>query len=96
MAKVIFEFDETEDRQDVELIVNRLKMSCALDDLKEYRDDLYKGYREEVVVIRDGKIIERGENKTLEDVKKSKGYIEVNEVLNVLDNILNDVKHLLY
>ena len=40
MAKVIFEFDETEDRQDVELIVNRLKMSCALDDLKEYRDDL--------------------------------------------------------
>lgn len=96
MSKVTFEFDENEDRQDVELIVNRLKMSCALDALKEYRGDLYKGYREEVVAIRDGKIIERGENKTLEDVKNTKAYIEVNEVLNVLDDILDDVKHLLY
>lgn len=96
MGKVIFEFDENEEREDIELIVNRLKMSCALDELKEYRDDLYKGYRDhEMVFIRDGKVIETGENKNLEDVKNTKSYIEVSDVLNILDNILEDVKHLI-
>ena len=42
MAKVIYEFDENEEKRDIELIVNRYKMICALDKLEKYRYDFYK------------------------------------------------------
>ncbi len=94
MAKVTFEFDDKKESHDIELIVNRYKMICALDKLEKYRYDLYNGHRDEVISVRDGKRIEIGENETIEDVKNTKACLEVDDVLNVLDDILDDVKHL--
>lgn len=94
MGKVTFEFDETKESRDIELIINRYKMICALDELEKYRYDLYNGHRDEVISVRNGKRIERDENKTIEDVKNTKVCLEIDDVLNVLDDILDDVKHL--
>lgn len=94
MGKVTFEFDENKESRDIELIVNRYKMICALDELEKYRYDLYNGHRDEVISVRNGRRIERDENKTIEDVKNTKACLEVDDVLNALDDILDDVKYL--
>lgn len=69
MGKVTFEFDENKESRDIELIVNRYKMICALDELEKYRYDLYNGHRDEVISVSNGRKIERDKNKTIEDVK---------------------------
>jgi len=94
MAKVIYEFDENEESRDIELIVNRYKMICALDKLEKYRYDLYNGHCEEVFFAREDRKNGVDDNKTVEDVKMTKECVEVKDVLNVLDSILEDVKHL--
>lgn len=94
MGKVTYEFDENKESRDIELIVNRYKMICALDELEKYRYDLYNGHCEEVIYVRDYKKIGIDDNKTVEDVKNTRECIEVKDVLNVLDDILDDVKHL--
>ena len=94
MGKVTFEFDENKESRDIELIVNRYKMICALDELEKYRYDLYNGHRDEVISVRNGRRIERDENKTIEDVKNTEASLEVDDVLNALDDILDDVKYL--
>lgn len=94
MGKVTYEFDENKESRDIELIVNRYKMICALDELEKYRHDLYNGHCEDVIYVRDDKKAGIDENKTIGDVKRTKECIEVKNVLNVLDNILEDVKHL--
>ena len=94
MGKVTYEFDENKESRDIELIVNRYKMICALDELEKYRHDLYNGYCEEVIYVRDDRKIGTDDNKTVEDVKKTRECIEVKDVLNALDDILDDVKHL--
>ena len=95
MGKVTYEFDENKENRDIELIVNRYKMICALDELEKYRHDLYNGHREEVIYVRDDKKIGIDDNKTIEDVKRTRECIEVRDVLKVLDGILEDVKHLI-
>ena len=94
MWKVTYEFDENKESHDIELIVNRYKMIGALDELEKYRYDLYNGHCEEVIYVQDDKKIGTDENKTIENVKKTRECIEVKDVLNVLDDILEDVKHL--
>lgn len=43
MAKVIFEFDDNEERSDIEEVVNRNKIMCALQDLSDLYRQLYNG-----------------------------------------------------
>lgn len=95
MGKLTYEFDENKESRDIELIVNRYKMICALDELEKYRHDLYNWHREEVIYVRDDKKIGIDDNKTIEDVKRTRECIEVRDVLKVLDGILEDVKHLI-
>ena len=90
MGKVTYEFDENKESHDIELIV----MICALDELEKYRHDLYNGHREEVIYVKDDKKTGTDDNKTIENVKRTRECIEVKDVLNVLDDILEDVKHL--
>ena len=68
-------------------------MICALDKLEKYRYDLYNGHCEEVFFVREEK---HGvdDNKTTEGVKQNRECIEVKDVVNVLDDILGEVKHL--
>lgn len=42
MGKVTFEFDEIEDSQDIKQITNRYKLCGILNDVSNYRRELYK------------------------------------------------------
>lgn len=54
MGKVVFEFDEDEERHEIDLITNRHKMIVSLYEVQKYKRDIDKGYepdisREEIV-----------------------------------------------
>ncbi|MGN1301538.1 MAG: hypothetical protein ACI4U9_03330 [Clostridia bacterium] len=98
MSKVNFEFDENEEREDVELIIHRHKLISALYELQSYRRSIYKGYisSEELIVV-DDKVVARGAEK-LEanyDVEKAKAYLSTDDILRELDYILDKVWFLL-
>ena len=104
MAKVIFEFDDNEERSDIEEVVNRNKIMYALQDLSDLYRQLYNGKIYDpnniVYITNDNRIAQE------EDYKKAqeeghplhgKGYYIRQEWLeNELDNILQSVNHLLY
>lgn len=97
MAKVIFEFDDVEDRDEVNFIVNRYKIINALYELSTFRRNLYKGYEDsDTVVIKDNRVVYR-DGKKLEDydLKGTKLYIHDDKVINRLDDILDEVRILL-
>lgn len=97
MGKVIFEFDEEEDRHEIELITNRHKLICALYDLDNYRRGLYKGYINNMTYAANGQIIGKGIEalKEINEEAKVTSYLEDEDVLNEIDNILDKVRFLL-
>lgn len=96
MAKVTFEFDEFEDRDDINVIVNRHKLLNALYELSNYRRGLYKGYEPGTIVVKDNKVVYR-DNKKLEDyeLEGSESFIGDELVIQKIDTILNDVYDLI-
>lgn len=97
MAKVIFEFDEDEDRHELELINNRHKLICALYDLSNYRRGLYKGYINNMTYAANGQIIGKGIEalKEINEEAKVTSYLEDEDVINEIDIILDKVRFLL-
>lgn len=68
MSKVIFEFDDNENIDDINFIVNRHKIMSSLYDLQKLSHNLYKSYIPENMkcVIEEGKITHK--NSLKEDV----------------------------
>lgn len=97
MGKVIFEFDEEEDRHEIELITNRHKLICALYDLDNYRRGLYKGYINNMTYAANGQIIGKGIEalKEINEEAKVTSYLEDEDVINEIDIILDKVRFLL-
>lgn len=97
MGKVIFEFDESEDIHELELINNRHKLICALYDLDNYRRGLYKGYIKNATYAVDGQIVGKWEDIRDKDFGESKikAYLQDEDVINELDIILDKVRFLL-
>lgn len=97
MGKVIFEFDEDEERHEVDLITNRHKLICALYDLDNYRRDLYKGYINNMTYAVDDKIVGKWDDIRDKDFGDTKitSYLEDEDVINEIDNILDKVRFLL-
>ena len=97
MAKVIFEFDEEEDRVEIENIMKRDNFICALEKIREYERKLRKGYINNEIIIKDRKVIAEGtEVLTLDsDVTGRKSYVPVSDVIDELDDCLNCVNRLL-
>ena len=97
MAKVIFEFDEDEDRDTINYIVNRHKILSALDDLQAYRRKVYKDYHAEKIVVKDNEVvIDQQGNKIKEyTIDGARQYTWDEEILRELDNILDNVYPLL-
>ena len=103
MAKVTFEFDDIEDRTDVEAVVGRYKLLNAIDSISELQNVIYNGKiydpGVEIYVLPEGRVA------TEEDYKKAnegrnllsgvKTYLDSIWVENRLDHILEDVRHLL-
>ena len=97
MGKVVFEFDEDEDRHEIDLITNRHKLICALYDLDNYRRGLYKGYINNMTYAVNGQIIGKGIEalKEINEEAKVTSYLEDEDVLNEIDKILDNVRFLL-
>lgn len=97
MGKVIFEFDEDEDRNEIELITNRHKLICALYDLDNYRRGLYKGYIDNMTYAVDGQIVGKWDDIRDKDLADSKitTYLSDEDVLSEIDSILDKVRFLL-
>lgn len=102
MAKTIFEFNSDEEH-DVNLVVNRIPMLYALEQLDRLYRDLYNGkiYNSDAIVY----IKEDGTVATEEDYKRvqetgaflsgGKHYVNQDWLEGELDNILSEVRHLL-
>lgn len=97
MGKVRFEFDELEDKSDINMIVNRHKMWNALFELSNFRRTIYKGYTENDIVVKDNQVVVRGKEKLVPDydIEGAKSYLDDDEVLRNLDYILDDIRFLL-
>ena len=97
MSKVIFEFDEDEDRIEIENIIKRDNFIYALEKIREYRRKLSKGYINNEIIVKDRKVIAEGtEVLTLEgDIIGRKSYIPVSDVIDELDYCLKRVVQLL-
>lgn len=104
MSKVTFEFDENEDRYDVNLIVNRHKLVTAVNELSDLFRRIYNGkiYDEKDLIY----VKEDGCVATEEDYKKvnlegtyltgGETYLRQKFIETELDKILDDVKPFLY
>lgn len=104
MAKVEFEFDENEDREDINVIVNRHKLVCAVNELSDFYSQIYNGKiydpQDTVYVKADGQIA------TQEDYDKAnlegrflsggKTYLRQEFVERELDRILDGIRQFLY
>lgn len=106
MAKVTFEFDENENRSDINVIVNRHKLLSALYEIQNLRHTLYKGYYNEndyvSILTKDKKPVrmitkEEQNQANLKDetFKKTVGYIREEFVIDEIDRALSDVSDLL-
>lgn len=95
MAKVIFEFDECDDRQDINLIVNRHKLINALYELSDYQRTLAKCCEEKAIVIDNGKVI--GSLNNLPDNYDGTGklYVEDEVIINKIDSILHNIRNII-
>ncbi len=51
MGKVTFEFDECKDGYDLKIINNRSDIIYALEQIDEYRRELYKGYPDNEIIV---------------------------------------------
>ena len=97
MGKVIFEFDEEMDRDDIEIIRNRDDMLYALEKVANYRRKLYKGCINNELIVKDRKILAEG-IETLKgdiDFKDTKSYVPREDVIEELDECLRRITHLL-
>lgn len=97
MAKVIFEFNDEEDRIEIENIMKRNDFKYALEKIKEYRRLLYKGYINNEIIVKDKKVIAEGkEILTLDgDITGRKSYLPVSDVIDEIDDCLKTVIELL-
>ena len=101
MAKVIFEFDEAEDRYDINMIVNRHRLMCAAEELSNLYRKIYNGkiYDEEdcIYVKADGKVATEEDYKEVRETGKlleggkhylRQGYVE-KELSYILDKVID-------
>lgn len=97
MAKVIFEFDDSTEGEDVQLVVNRYRMLHTLHELSNFRRELYKGYdNTDTIVVKDNRVVMRDDKKLEDyDLEGTKLYIYDDKIINRLDDILTDVNDIL-
>ena len=90
---------ETDDLNEMNLVVNKYKLLSALEELKSWRRDLYKGYDNDIKHLSNGNIYTQQE--LLEDInvprdehgiiKDCKSIYYVDDIINRIDEILYDV-----
>jgi len=95
VAKTIFEFDEFEDRDDINIIVNRHKLVTALYELANLRRNLYKGYTN-IIVVKDNEIVFKDGRALKEyNTDNTEEYINTDDIINKIDGILEEINSLI-
>lgn len=95
---------ETESSREMEIVVSRHKILSVLDDINNWRRELYKGYDNNVRILCDGKLytyteleevwdeLPKDEHGLIKDCK----YIYLNDdLIDKIDDLLSDVNYLL-
>ncbi len=95
MAKTIFEFDEFEDRDDINIIVNRHKLVTALYELANLRRNLYKGYANIIVVKNNEIVFKDGRALKEYNTDNTEEYINTDDIINKIDGILEEINSLI-
>lgn len=96
MGKVTFEYDENEESYELALIHNRHKMAYALSQLRQLRRSIYKGYNSKYIVVKDDKVVYKDGHKLEEyDIEGAKCYIEDNNIIQDLDDIIDEISHII-
>lgn len=102
MARVTFEFDDEEENDEINLVVNRHKLECAIYELNDFYRNLYNGklYTDDIITVKDNKVLTEEDYKEFQEkgeypVKGTKEFIGTDYLENELDNILNNVRDLL-
>ena len=102
MAKVTFEFDDEEENDEINLVVNRHKLECAIYELNDFYRNLYNGklYTDDIITVKDNKVLTEEDYKEFQEkgeypVKGTKEFIGTDYLENELNDILNDVRYIL-
>ena len=92
MAKVTFEFDEYDDRDDINIIVNREKLTTALEKVADLRHKIYnsKFYSNEMIGTKDGKVLAEEDYEDI-DTDDVEYYVSKNYLDNTLETILDGI-----
>ena len=95
---------ETESPREMELVVSRHKILSVLDDIKNWRRNLYKGYHNNIRILCNGKLykytefeeakdeLPKDEHGLLNDCKYV--YLD-NDLIDKIDDLLSSVNYLL-
>ena len=97
MGKVIFEFNEDEELEDINVVANRKKIMTALYELSCYRSSLYKRFETDAIITSGDKILGKITDNIPEKAYDGpvKVYLEYEDVLNKIDSILNPINEIL-
>lgn len=103
MAKVIFEFDDNEESNEVNIVANRHKLVCAVNELSDLHRRIYNGklYEDEsIYVLKEGRVATQEDydkaNKEGKFLEGGKTYLDSNFIEGALDRILEDVRGFIY
>lgn len=92
MAKVIYEFNESEDSFDINVIANRHKLLYALDQVKTLKRQLEKDRLNGIISVKDNKVVTEQEwIDSNYSISGTKSYIYIEEMIDRLDSCLTNV-----
>lgn len=95
---------ETESAREMELVSSRHKILSVLEDIKNWRRELYKGYDNNVRILCNGKLYTHIEFKKARDelpkdehglIKDFKHVYLDNDLIDKIDDLLSEVNYLL-
>lgn len=96
-GKVTYQYDENEDKYEIDLINNRHKMAYALDELRQLRRTIYKGYMNDNIVVSEDKVVSRNGESLIKEYnfKDAKTYLYDQKIIDELDRILDIINNII-
>lgn len=96
-GKVTYQYDEIEDKYEIDLINNRHKLAYALDELKQLRRNIYKGYSNNYIIVSEDQVVIRDGEKVKEEYnfEDAKTYLHDQDIIDQIDQILDIVNNII-
>ena len=88
---------ETDDLNEMNLVVNKYKLLSALEELKSWRRDLYKGYDNDIKYLANGNLYSHQELLKDKNIPRDEhGIIKDCKDIYFVDNIIDRIDEILY